>query len=927
MKRLKLLFTCIFTATLLIIMMVAPAASLSNSATWTKRYNGPGNRDDWGVGSVADASKTYVVGTSMGGSIIAPTNNDYVVFAYTSSNGNEAWSARYDAGSTDEAAAIALSPDGTKVFVTGASTGTGSGFDYATIAYSTANGSQLWVARYNGPANGFDKAYSVTVSPDGSSVYVTGESAGSGSDYATVAYSASNGSQQWLMRHNGTGNGNDVARTITADSANVYISGQSASGSSAKDYLTVAYSRSSGTQLWTSSYNGPANGDDGAWSIAVNGSSIFVTGESNGSGSGNDYATIAYDTGTGMQQWASRHNGSGNGYDGAFAIAASPDGRRVYVTGGSTNAGSGLDYGTLAYDASDGEQLWLKTYNGSSSNSDYATAIKLSPDGSRIYVTGNGTTGNGPDFVTLAYYATGYELWSAVTHSNYDHIWQGNTLSINPDGSRVFITGGSTSLSGGYDVFTASYNTATGTEGSSIRTNRYDGPAHKDDRAHAIAVSPDSNRYYVTGSSCGPESQFGGGGFCEPSDMLTIAYDATNGNQLWTARYSPGVDVRGFDIKTSPDGSKVYITGGGLGLGNGPTGYITIAYDAFSGQQIWFSEYKPADTYSGKAIYLAVGSQNDRLYVAGNTCYNSSGCVPEMAALDAANGNLVWATFGGPTYEASWGQESFDQPMALNSDGSRLYATSMDSAFSVYDTSNGGLIFAAQATGLDTFVSNSIAVNEDSSSVFVTGRSNDFLGRYLTTIAFDGNNGNQIWSARYQKPDEENYYFDWGQSIAISPDNGTVYIAGYTSNALLSMQEPLDGDYITLAYSASGGNQLWSSRYDGGNSGNDYPTSMALSAGGDRVYITGQAASRVGINDFGQIDYLTIALDASGNQKWSKKYNGPGNNWDQAWHLALSPNGSRLYVTGESMNSIDRISCSIGVGTCNDFATQVFSAL
>ena len=49
--------------------------------------------------------------------------------------------------------------------------------------------------RYNGPANGVDYGKAVAVSPGGTTVYVTGQSDQAERDYATVAYSATAGRQ------------------------------------------------------------------------------------------------------------------------------------------------------------------------------------------------------------------------------------------------------------------------------------------------------------------------------------------------------------------------------------------------------------------------------------------------------------------------------------------------------------------------------------------------------------------------------------------------------------------------------------------------------------------------------------------------------------------------------------------------------------
>src|SRR5947207_13489016 len=79
--------------------------------------------------------------------------------------------------------ALAVSPDGKKIFVTGRSFGQiGEGRDFATVAYSAINGQALWVSRYDGLAHGEDEsndeAYSIAVSTEGERVFVTGSSGG-----------------------------------------------------------------------------------------------------------------------------------------------------------------------------------------------------------------------------------------------------------------------------------------------------------------------------------------------------------------------------------------------------------------------------------------------------------------------------------------------------------------------------------------------------------------------------------------------------------------------------------------------------------------------------------------------------------------------------------------------------------------------------
>jgi hypothetical protein len=58
------------------------------------------------------------------------------------------------------------------------------------VTYDALTGVQLWVKGYTGPGNGNNVATAIGVSPDGTKVFVTGHSLGSTGtyDYATVAY-------------------------------------------------------------------------------------------------------------------------------------------------------------------------------------------------------------------------------------------------------------------------------------------------------------------------------------------------------------------------------------------------------------------------------------------------------------------------------------------------------------------------------------------------------------------------------------------------------------------------------------------------------------------------------------------------------------------------------------------------------------------
>jgi uncharacterized delta-60 repeat protein len=365
-----------------------------------------------------------------------------------------------------------------------------------SLLITSAQVQEDWVSRYNGPGNGSDEAYSLAVDGSGN-VYVAGGSYGNGTDYdySTIKYNSS-GVQQWVARYNGPGNSSDVATSLAVDGpGNVYVTGWSIGSGTNTDYATIKYN-SSGVQQWVSRYNGPGNGSDGAYSLAVDGSgNVYVTGSSFGIGTGYDYATIKYNS-FGVPQWVAIYNGPGNSTDEAYSLAVDGSGN-VHVTGRSrsgTTSGT-EDYATIKYN-SFGLQQWVSRYNGPGSSDD--VALSLAVDGSgNVHVTGYSRSGglDTEDYATIKYKSSGVQQWVQRYNGPGNNIDQANSLAVDGSGN-VYVTGFSYGSGTDGDYATIKYNSS----GVQQWVERYNGPGNSSDGARSLAVDGSGN-VYVTGYS------------------------------------------------------------------------------------------------------------------------------------------------------------------------------------------------------------------------------------------------------------------------------------------------------------------------------------------------------------------------------------------------------------------------------------------
>jgi uncharacterized delta-60 repeat protein len=195
------------------------------------------------------------------------------------------------------------------------------------------------VSRTNSGYFDYTHSWGTTVGliPDNQgNVYITGNE-----DSYLMAKINAGGQTMWSFEK-----GPSVSAMAIDSNTNSYLDGLRMEGGGATSYGTFKLD-SNGQELWEEDYY-PVSGQHQATAIAPdNLGNVYVTGVSTNTGTGNDFATVKYDT-NGNQQWVIRYNGPANGNDGATAIAVAPDGS-IYVTGYSQNTSGGSDITTIKY--------------------------------------------------------------------------------------------------------------------------------------------------------------------------------------------------------------------------------------------------------------------------------------------------------------------------------------------------------------------------------------------------------------------------------------------------------------------------------------------------------------------------------------------------------------------------------------------------
>jgi hypothetical protein len=131
----------------------------------------------------------------------------------------------------------------------------------------------------------------------------------------------------------------------------------------------------------------------------------------------------------------------------------------------------------------------------------------------------------------------------------------------------------------------------------------------------------------------------------------------------------------------------------------------------------------------------------------------------------------------------------------------------------------------------------------------------------------------------------------YDRASAITADAaGNFYVAGY------SERSGTQQTFAVIKHNAQG-NTIWVARYNGAAGGiGGAAQAVHVDAAGN-VYAAGYVYNGTILGS--NLDYLVVKLNPNGTQQWARRYNGPGNNYDQATEVVADAGGN-VYVSGFS---------------------------
>ncbi len=351
---------------------------------WGKSYNGSASLNDEGKGlRIDNDGNIYVVGFAE----IEGKSTDIAILKY-SPDGEFIWAKNYrnsESPLSDVGNAITLDSYG-NIFVTGFAKSNDGLNDLVVLKYDPS-GILLWQTSYDGENQLNSEGTDIAVDAYGN-VYATGYTTVSGFNTDIVVIKInSNGTTEWIKPIGSEQE--DKAWGIVVDTDGyIYITGFTTDSDYPDCY--TAKLNSTGNILWSKTYNGGGNHIDKAWGIVVDTDGfVYITGETTDTNMNVNYITIKYSN-TGNTLWSQVFDGTLHYQDVATAIGIiinNDNTKSVIVTGKSYGEDNNYDFATVRYNSVTGVQSQVDIFSSTEFTNDMPTDIAVY-DNNKVVVTG-----------------------------------------------------------------------------------------------------------------------------------------------------------------------------------------------------------------------------------------------------------------------------------------------------------------------------------------------------------------------------------------------------------------------------------------------------------------------------------------------------------------------------------------------------------
>ncbi|MEK7474001.1 MAG: hypothetical protein AAB152_00065 [Candidatus Coatesbacteria bacterium] len=710
----------------------------------------------------------------------------------------------------------------------------------------------VWSRTYNDAINGWDYLYDAVVDPS-NNVVMSGsdEASGTGGSMLVRKYSSA-GDLLLQLNYNSPANGNDGAYGVATDSAgNIIAAGQEDRPDLGQgiNWLLRKYD-STGTLLWTRSYNGSVNQDEWAWGIATDpADSIVVTGITQPTIGTLDWLTRKYDA-AGVLLWSRTHNGPGNAIDEAWDVASDASGNS-YVAGYENGGGTqGNNWRIIKYDTAGGI-VWSRSYGSPASGSDdRAESIVVDPTGN-VYAGGftdRSDLGQGVNWLIVKYDPAGAVVWSRTYNSPANSVDVCARLALAPDGTLVAVGWENRSdLGQGSNWRVFGYDPS----GILLWTLTHNGSSSGTDEAKGATTGPDGSIYVVgIASATGQNVNWLAWKLGTPLTPPAISVSKS----VLPAMVNPG-DAITYTITVSNTGASTVadlLVADTLPPAIAFTGQSNTAGLTWNGGTSVMGWSGPVTLGPGGNITITVNG-TAATWFTGSVCNTGYARASNADGSDVESSSLCFPLMAPVPPVVSCG------PRAV------VWSRTYNDAINGYDY--------LYASALDPSGNLIIGGSDEASGT----------GGSMLVRKYDPS-GNLLLNLSYNSPANSN---EAAFGVASDP-SGNIIAAGWEIRSDLGQGD----NWLVRKYNAAG-TLLWSRSWNGPGNTDDEALAVTADAAGN-IYVVGYLA--LGPNN---LEWLVAKYDAAGTVVWSRTYRGPIAEGHTASEVALDTSGNVIVVGSE----------------------------